>query len=184
MGGPTIWLVGMMGAGKSAVGRTLARRRGLDFVDTDARVEDSAGASVAEIFAREGEAGFRRRERAAVEAVAGRAVVAALGGGAVAQPGVAERIAACGTVVYLRARPETLARRVGESDARPLLVGHDAAGRRERLAQLLAEREIHYARSHVVVDTDDADVEAVCDRIERALAAREVGETGPAGTPA
>jgi len=173
MGGDTVWLVGMMGAGKSAVGRALARRLGRAWVDTDARVEAEAGVPVAEVFAREGEAAFRRREHRAVEAVAGRPVVAALGGGAVAQPGVAERVAATGTVVYLRARPETLARRVGEAHDRPLLAGLDAEGRRERLARLLAEREIHYVRADVVVDTDDADVEGVCDRIEAALAGRE-----------
>jgi len=172
MEGHTIWLVGMMGAGKSAVGRALAARRRCAFVDGDEAVEGEAGASVAEIFAREGEAGFRRRERAAVERLAGRSAVVALGGGAIAQPGAAARLRESGTVVYLRARPETLLARLGEARERPLLAGLDAPARRERLAQLLAERESHYARAHVSVDTDGLDVEAVCAAVERGLAAQ------------
>jgi shikimate kinase len=185
MGGRTTWLVGMMGAGKSAVGRALAARRGCAFVDTDERVEREAGATVAEIFAREGEAGFRRRERAAIEAVAGRDAVVALGGGAIAQPGVAARLRESGTVVYLRARPETLLARLGDACERPLLAGLDARGRRGRLAQLLAEREACYGRAHATVDTDALDVEAACAAVERALAAlapqATVAEGGPAG---
>jgi shikimate kinase len=159
----------MMGAGKSAVGRALAARLGREFVDTDAEIEKAAGASVGEIFEREGEAGFRARERAAVEAVAGRAVVAALGGGAIAQPGAAERLAATGVVVYLRARPETLAARVGDAEARPLLRGLDAGGRAARLAELLAAREPAYATAAVVVDTDGLDVARVADAVVERL---------------
>ena len=173
MGGETIWLVGMMGAGKSAVGRALAVRLGLPFADGDALVETAAGAPVSEIFAREGEPAFRRREREVIEGLAGRPGVVALGGGAIAQPGVAERLRATGVVVYLRARPETLARRVGEAEDRPLLAGRDAAGRAARLAELLAEREIHYGRAHVTVDTDALDVPAVCAAVAAALAAEE-----------
>ncbi len=162
MGLGTIWLVGMMGAGKSAVGVELAARLGVRFVDTDAEVERAAGASVAEIFAREGEASFREQERAAIAAVAGERAVVALGGGAVAQPGVGAQLAASGTRVWLRARPETLAARVaGGSEERPLLRGLDAGGRRQRLAALLAEREPHYAASEIAVDTDDLAPEEV-----------------------
>lgn len=160
----------MMGAGKSAVGRRLAARLGLAFVDTDAEIERRAGASVREIFEREGEAGFRGRERAAIEAVAGPAVVA-LGGGAIAQPGAAEHLAARGTVVYLRARPETLLARVGDAEARPLLRGLPPEARRERLRGLLAEREAAYATASVIVDTDDLEVGAVAARIAGALGA-------------
>jgi len=160
MPGSTIWLVGMMGAGKSSVGRSLAARLGAAFVDTDSWIEAEAGRPVREIFAREGEAAFRRRERAAIEAQAGRPVVVALGGGAICEPGVAERLRATGRVVYLRASPEALGRRVGEGHSRPLLAGLDTAERTERLRQLLREREIHYGRADVVIDTDDLDVEA------------------------
>ena len=170
MRGRTIWLVGMMGAGKSAVGAQLAERRGLRFVDTDAEVERAAGATIAELFEGEGEAGFRARERAAIEALAGEAAVVALGGGAVAQPGVAERLEATGTVVWLRARPEVLAQRLaGESEARPLLAGLGPAERRERLAKLLGEREVHYARARVAVDTDARTPAAIARDLEARL---------------
>ena len=171
MRGDTIWLVGMMGAGKSAVGSRLAERLGVRFVDTDAEIEREAGESVAELFEREGQEGFRTRERAAVAAVAGQRAVVALGGGAVAQPGARERLAASGTLVWLRARPETLAARVSdEAEARPLLHGLDPAERRERLAKLLAEREPHYAAATVVVDTDALSADAIAERLARRLA--------------
>lgn len=155
----------MMGSGKTTVGEQLARRMGRPFVDTDAEIEREAGDSVAGIFAREGEAGFRARERAVVEALAGRAAVVSLGGGAVAQPGVAARLAASGTVVYLRARPETLLRRVGDDAQRPLLRGLDAAGRLARLRDLLAERAVHYEGAALTLDTDDGTPEALADQL-------------------
>jgi 3-dehydroquinate synthase len=178
----TIWLVGAMGAGKSAVGARLAARLGLPFVDADAEIERAAGLRVAEIFAREGEAGFRARERAAIEALAGRPAVVALGGGAIAQPGAAERLAATGTVVWLRARPETLAARVGDAADRPLLAGLGPAARLARLAALLAEREPCYATAHVAIDTDGIDAETVAERLAVRLAARSA--VRPAGRPA
>ena len=165
----TVWLVGMMGAGKSAVGAALARRLGTGFVDTDREVEAGAGAPVAEIFAREGEAGFRARERAAWERLAGKPVVAALGGGAIAEPGAAARLAESGTVVYLRARPETLLARLGDAAARPLLGGLDAEARAARLAELLATRRTAYESAAVVVDTDGLDVESAAARVAEYL---------------
>jgi shikimate kinase len=165
-----VWLVGMMGAGKSTVGRGLARRLGRHFVDTDLEVERSAGASVAEIFAREGEPAFRRREREAIERVGGEGAVVALGGGAIQQPGAREHLAGTGTVVYLRARPETLLARVGDPDSRPLLAGLPPARRLERLRELLAERRAAYESASIVLDTDAIAagevVEALAQKIE------------------
>ena len=171
MGGKTVWLVGMMGAGKSSVGVALAERLGVPFVDTDAEVEARAGANVAELFAREGEDGFRARELEAVEAFAGRPAVVALGGGALTQPEVRQRVARQGRVVYLRARPESLAGRVGTAQERPLLGGLDAEGRLERLRELLQTRERDYESGALVVDTDELDVVAVVDAVARRLGA-------------
>jgi shikimate kinase len=159
----------MMGAGKSSVGRALAARLGREFVDTDAEIEKTAGASVREIFEREGEAGFRARERAAIDALAGRPVVVALGGGAIAQPVAAERLAASGTVVWLRARPETLAARVGDADARPLLRGLGPDARIARIAELAAAREASHRTARIAVDTDELDPERVAAAIAERL---------------
>lgn len=159
--GRTVWLVGMMGAGKSTVGPALARALGLRFVDTDARICEAAGATIAELFARDGETAFRERERAEIEVWADHAAVVALGGGAIAQPGVADRLAETGVVVYLRARPETLLRRLGDCASRPLLRDLAPADRRARLAQLLEARRASYEGARIVVDTDEGDVAAI-----------------------
>lgn len=164
-----IWLMGMMGAGKSSVGRALAVRLARPFVDTDAEIERAAGCSVAEIFASEGEPGFRRRECAAVEACADSDSVVALGGGAVAQPQLARLVAAAGASVYLRARPETLLARVGNAEARPLLTGLDAAGRLTRVRELLSAREPAYAVARECVDTDDRSVDEVAAEVASRL---------------
>ena len=151
----------MMGAGKSVVGAALARRLGRRFVDTDAEIERESGSGIPEIFEREGEAGFRRREARAIAALEGEDCVAALGGGAIAQPGAAARLAASGTVVYLRARPESLLARIGNGSGRPLLEGADRGGRLARLERLLGERAPHYESAAIVVDTDERSVEDV-----------------------
>jgi shikimate kinase len=165
----TVWLVGLMGAGKSEVGRLLAERLGCPFLDADAEISASAGRSIAEIFASEGEAGFRRRESEAIEALTGRAAVVALGGGAMAQPGMAERINASGRSVYLKATAETLAARVGEGAERPLLAGLDEAGRLGRLRELLAARETCYEAAELEVETDGLALGEVAEAVLAAL---------------
>jgi shikimate kinase len=162
-----------MGAGKSAVGALLATRLVRPLVDLDREIESKAGRSIPELFASEGEAGFRKREREAIEAVAGERAVVALGGGAAAQPGVAPRLLASGTLVYLRARAETLAARIGDDPARPLLAGLGPEARLAKLQRLLVEREPAYLRATVVVDTDALDAEGAA-----ALVARRLGAAG------
>ena len=157
----TVWLVGLMGAGKSAVGRKLATRLGREFIDADLEIERSAHCSVSEIFAREGEAAFRERERECIGTWAGRAAIVALGGGAMSQPGIPEILADAGRCVYLRARPETLAARVGAGEGRPLLEGLDADGRLAKLSELLEKRSAAYEAAELAVDTDGCDAEAV-----------------------
>jgi shikimate kinase len=160
----------MMGAGKSRVGRALASLLGFDFVDTDALVEQAAGMKVAEIFAREGEAGFRQRERAALEGLPERRCVAALGGGAVVAPGNRALLRTKGRLVWLDARPETLAERVGDAEERPLLAGLDRAARVAKLAALAAERAPAYGEAELRVATDGRTVESICAELVRALA--------------
>jgi shikimate kinase/3-dehydroquinate synthase len=175
-----IWLVGMMGSGKSTLGPALARALGRRFVDADREIEREAGVSVSELFAREGEAGFRARERAALDALAGSGAVVALGGGAVAQAGAAERLAAQGTVVYLRARLETLVMRLGNASSRPLLAGLDAKGRRARLEALLAERKPAYETARITIDTDDLIVPGLVAELAPRIRAEEaLAPSGP-----
>jgi len=167
-----------MGAGKSTVGRALAGRLGLRFVDTDAEIERDAGCAIREIFASEGESGFRARERRAVEACPAGDAVVALGGGALAQPTIRERVRLGGALVYLRARPETLLARVGSAAARPLLAGLEPAERLARLRKLLAEREAAYAEAALCVDADAASVEEIVEELVRGLDELGAGHSG------
>jgi len=173
-----IWLVGMMGAGKSTLGPLLARALRRRFVDADVEIERRAGSPIAEIFAREGEAGFRARERAELDALGGSGAVVALGGGAISQPGAPERLATQGTVVYLRARVDTLLARVGHARARPLLAGLAPAERRARLEALLAERKPAYETARIVLDTDEASAPRLVAQLAERI--RAIESEGPA----
>jgi shikimate kinase len=165
----TLLLAGMMGAGKSVVGRLLAVRLSRAFIDTDERIAESAGRSIPEIFADEGEAGFRARERAVLAALPERGAVIALGGGAPVPDENRALLREKGVLVWLDARPETLASRVGEAADRPLLAGLDAAGRSARLARLREERSPAYAGSDLRVETDGRSPEEVCAAVLAAL---------------
>ncbi len=167
--GGTIWLVGLMGAGKSTVGPLLAEALGRSFVDTDQAIEKSEGRTIPTIFADDGEAEFRRIERATIEGLAGRARVVALGGGAIAFPGTADRLAETGTVVYLEASPETLAERIGDDDTRPLLAGLDRRARTDRLRELYEARRSYYETAKIRVVTDGRSAADVMQEIRVAL---------------
>jgi shikimate kinase len=164
-----VLLTGPMGAGKSRVGRALASVLGFRFVDTDAEVEKAAGMKIAEIFAREGEAAFRAREREVLEALPTRRCVVALGGGAVVAPENRRVLAAKGRLVWLDARPETLASRVGNAVERPLLAGLDRAGRIAKLAELRAARAEAYGAASLRIETDQRSVDEICALIRAAL---------------
>ena len=164
---PRVVLVGPMGAGKSTVGRVLARRWGVEVRDTDHDVERAAGKPVAEIFVDEGEARFRALEKAAVaEALATHDGVLSLGGGAVLDPDT-QALLAGHTVVFLRVGLADAVKRVGLGTGRPLLLGNVRA----RVRQLLEERTpVYEAVATRVVDTDGRSPEQVADEIEKGLA--------------
>jgi len=166
--GRPIFLVGMMGTGKSTVGPGLAARLGRTFVDTDHEVEREAGCTIAEIFDREGEAGFRARELATIEAVSTQAAVVSLGGGAIAQEGMADRLISVGRIVWLEADPDTILDRIGDAESRPLLAGLGPNGQKAKLEALLDERKPYYARASIRVDAT-RNAEAVVDAIVAAL---------------
>jgi len=169
-------LVGMMGAGKSTVARLVAARLGRPYVDTDTEVEKAAGSSVAEIFSVHGEAGFRAEESRVLAAVLSADVpaVVSVGGGAVIDPANRDALRAGATVVWLRARPETLARRVGRNADRPLLRaldgGPEPGGPAAALARIEAQRRGLYEEvASVVIDVDTLAPAAVADRVVRDL---------------
>jgi shikimate kinase len=148
----SIFITGFMGAGKSKIGRLLARRLGRIFMDTDEMVESRAGCTIAEIFAAEGEECFRRLERQCVAAAAQQAdAVVALGGGAIVDERSAALIEAAGILVWIDASVDTILRRVSRREDRPLLAGLDAEQRRARIAELVAARVPHYSRARVRV---------------------------------
>lgn len=158
-----------MGAGKSLVGRMLAQRLGLAFVDTDQEISERAGCSIGEIFDREGEAGFREREAQVIRDLGKTSRVVALGGGAAAQPGMIELLNERGTIIYLRASLETLLSRIGDARTRPMLRDLSKEERAARLESLQREREPSYSRAHITISTDTSRAGDVVDEIVRAL---------------
>jgi shikimate kinase / 3-dehydroquinate synthase len=161
-------LVGFMGAGKSRVGRALADRLGRPFVDTDERLVARFGTSIGDYFRARGEAAFREAESDAVaQACRDRDQVVSLGGGAIARP---DNLAAArdgNLLVYLKASPETIWRRLTASpgaDERPMLAGDDP---RARIAGLLSEREPLYAQADLTIETDVRTVEQIVDELAR-----------------
>jgi len=153
-----------MATGKSEVGRRLARALGRTFVDTDRLVESTAGRSVAQLFAAEGEPAFRALERAAVaRACAMPDAVIATGGGTMMDPESRRLLSAAGPIVCLTASPETILRRVGEGASRPLLAG--VPDRLAKIRTLLAERATIYGAATYTVDTTGLAVEQVVERV-------------------
>ncbi|HLF60069.1 MAG TPA: shikimate kinase [Acidimicrobiia bacterium] len=117
----TMWLAGMMGSGKTSCGAVAAARLDVPFYDTDVEVTTAFGCTVADLWARIGEAGFRELERAVVLRLAGEEAIVATGGGAVIDPQNRELMTATGPIVWLRATPEELLERVSSVSGRPLL---------------------------------------------------------------
>jgi shikimate kinase len=180
-----LYLVGMMGAGKSTVGRLLAARLGWPFLDLDQLIEAEAGMPVPALFASEGEAAFRDREEALLGRIASgcgfpQPAVVATGGGAVLREMNRERMRVTGLVIWLEADPALLVERtVAEGIAkRPLLAGADPAS---RLTELLAQRAPLYGQAaHRQIRTSGRDPEAVAAEILSILSAQARPEGGAA----
>jgi shikimate kinase len=157
-----------MGSGKTAVGRALARRLKLPFADSDAEVESRTGVDIAYIFEREGEEGFRIRERDAIDALTQQAgIVLATGGGAVLLAENRERLAARGTVVFLDTTIEQQLERTRKSRNRPLLAGTDRRAKLEELAR--ARDPLYRSIAALVIRTDGRAPAAVAAEIARGL---------------
>ena len=155
-----IYLVGMMGAGKTTVGRLLARRLKLPFIDSDKEIESRCGVKIPLIFEIEGEGGFRSREaQVLAELTALEGVVLGTGGGAALLEENRNHLATTGTVIYLRARPEDLYERVRHDRNRPLLATGDPLG---RLRELYVERDpLYRSIADLTVDTGRQGVNAL-----------------------
>jgi len=172
-----IVLTGFMGTGKSSVGKHLAARLALTFVDMDAVIEERAGKPIARIFAEDGEQHFRNLERQLVQELAARqGLVIATGGGVVLNPENIRDLSRSGLVVCLSASPSEILRRVAHETHRPLLQADD---KEARIIALLEARRKLYAAIPVQIDTTNLSVEQVADQIA-ALYAKESPTTGEA----
>jgi shikimate kinase len=168
----TVALVGMMGAGKSSVGRRLAARLNVPFKDADSEIEHAAGCPIPEIFDRYGEAAFRMGERKVIARLLTEpAHVLATGGGAFIDEATRERLKESAVTVWIKAPVDVLFARVKRRDNRPLLRGDDPRGVLERL---LAERTPIYELADVTVESDDGPHSQAVEQIVAALKAREV----------
>jgi shikimate kinase len=177
LGSRSIVLIGMMGAGKSSIGRRLAARLGIPFVDADAEIEAAAGMTIDDIFANYGEASFRSGETRVIARLldAGPQVLAT-GGGAFMSPETRGIIRRNAVSVWLRADFDVLFRRVKRRNDRPLLKTADPA---ETLRQLMAERDPIYAQADASVHSREVPHETIVEEILAALADRLGAGNGP-----
>ncbi len=165
-----IYLTGLMGAGKTSVGRVLAKRFGKTFFDSDQEIERRTGVRIPVIFEIEGEAGFRRREaQVLAELTRESNIVLATGGGAILDPTSRALLRSTGTVIYLRAEPNDLWLRTRHDRNRPLLQGENPL---RRLTELREQRDPLYRETaHLIVDTGAQTIRSLVGRIERDLRA-------------
>jgi shikimate kinase len=177
-----IFLVGLMGAGKTSVGKLLAKRLGKAFYDCDQELERATGVKIPVIFEIEGEAGFRAREaRMLAELASRRDIVLATGGGAVLYADNRKLLAGNGVVVYLRAVVADLWQRTRHDRNRPLL---KTAEPRAKLEQLFAERDpLYRSVADIIVDTGSQSLGSLAQRLEQLLIERQSAAAEGAGAP-
>jgi shikimate kinase len=172
--GRAIILVGLMGSGKSSVGKRLAQSLGLPFCDADTEIELAAGLTIAEIFQRYGEPHFRDREAKVIERLLGQGMqVLATGGGAFMNAHTREEIARHGLSIWLKADLETLMRRVKRRSDRPLLKTADPEA---TMRALIDQRYPVYALSDITIDSRDGPHEATMELIILAILAHQLQE--------
>lgn len=165
-----IVMVGLMGAGKTSVGRALARSLGIDFVDSDSEIEAAAGASVVDIFSMYGEQEFRRAETSVIERLLDtkpRVKVISTGEGAFITPAVREMVMRRAISVWLKADLDLLVKRTNFRHTRPQLLNNDS---RVILSQLINERYETYAMADIMVETHDESLRKTLNAVLRALA--------------
>jgi len=179
LGHRSIVLVGMMGSGKSSIGRRVALRLGIPFVDADSEIENAAGMTIPDIFSVRGEAEFRAGEaRVIVRLLEGGPQVVSTGGGAFMNPNTRAAIAAKGISVWLNAEFDVLMKRIRRRHDRPLLRTDDPAA---TLRKLMAERYPIYALADLTVESRDVSHDKIVDEIVSVLAGRLEAEQAAAG---
>ena len=177
LGQRSIVLVGMMGSGKSSIGRRLAARLGLPFVDADTEIEKAAGMTIADIFALRGEPEFRSGEaRVIARLLEGGARVLSTGGGALMNSDTRAAIAAKGVSIWLNAELDVLMKRIRRRQDRPLLKTDDPAA---TLRRLIEERYPTYALADLTVESRDVPHDKIVDEIVSALAVHLAGAPAP-----
>ena len=160
-------LVGLMGSGKSAVGRRTAKRLGLNFIDSDQKIVSDSGISITEIFELAGEAKFREMEFQAIkQLISSKPQIIATGGGAFCFPQTARLLLTKTLVVWLKAPPETLLARIGSTKSRPLLNNDNPLA---TLKKLNKERARHYQKAQIEVDTNGLSTRKAMIAVIRAL---------------
>jgi shikimate kinase len=177
-----IFLVGLMGSGKTTIGRILSRNRGLDFFDSDHEIVARCGVSIPTIFEIEGEAGFRRREVCIINELSQlHGIVLATGGGAILAPENRAVLKERGTVVYLRCKPQELYMRTRHDKNRPLLQTDDPLG---KLKELYAARHALYMdTADIVLDSGRQSTHALVRRLENSLSLAAIGSREPCPAP-
>jgi shikimate kinase len=170
----TIVLVGLMGAGKTCIGKKLAKRLGMAFADADDAIEEAAGRTIPEIFAELGEAAFREGERKVIARLLEKTPhVLATGGGAFMDPTTRAKIKESAISIWLRADLDILLKRTARRNNRPLL---NQGNRRQVLEDLIAKRYPVYAEADITVDSADLPADVTVDRVMGALNAHLAGK--------
>jgi 3-dehydroquinate synthase len=177
-----VYLVGLMGAGKTTVGRALAKKLNKTFIDSDHEIEARTGASISLIFEIEGEEGFRQREMEVIrDLTAQQDIVLATGGGAILKPENREYLKSRGTVIYLRASVNSILQRTSHDKSRPLL---QTADPRKKIEQLSQERDPLYREvADLIIETGRPNVQSLIQTIlaqlDEAGAPDNPGDPGP-----
>lgn len=166
--GESIFLIGLMGAGKTTIGRLLARHRGMEFIDSDHEIEARCGVSIPTIFEIEGEEGFRRREVAVIDELSRRpGIVLGTGGGVVLNPLNRQRLKERGVVVYLRCHPNELYHRTRHDRNRPLLQTEDPLAKLHALYE--TRHPLYMETADIVLDSGRQSVHCLVRKLETVL---------------
>ncbi|MFQ6618865.1 MAG: shikimate kinase [Fidelibacterota bacterium] len=171
-----IYLTGFMGSGKTTIGRILALKLCMGFVDTDLIIEKKSGKSINEIFREDGEKVFRNLERSCIEEVTkmNRCVIA-LGGGTIIDRRNLDNIKASGLLINLRCNPELISDRLKEDNARPLLKTGGKKLIQQRIRNLIKEREKYYNMAHITINVKgDSPPEEICETIIESLKQKNI----------